>query len=90
LHLDAEDELDAAPYEAPIEAVRVVSRLREQPPGPYRSLGKYLDYSNWPDRERFLELDQDIRRRALEMREHGSSHADPEELQLPDEIQRVA
>src|SRR5579863_4324562 len=26
------------------------------PPGPWRSLGGYLDYSNWEERDRFLEL----------------------------------
>jgi hypothetical protein len=40
--------------------------------GPYRSLGGYFDYSLWPDRERFLELDkaiatgQDLRDASLE------------------------
>ena len=28
--------------------------------GPWRSLGGYFDYSHWPDRERFLELDKAI------------------------------
>jgi hypothetical protein len=28
--------------------------------GPYRSLGGYFDYSQWADRERFLELDRAI------------------------------
>lgn len=27
------------------------------PPGPYRSLGRVLDYTYWDDRDRFLELD---------------------------------
>jgi len=29
-------------------------------PGPWRSLGGYLDYTTWPDRKRFLELDRAI------------------------------
>lgn len=28
--------------------------------GPWRSLGGYFDYSLWPDRDRFLELDRAI------------------------------
>ncbi len=38
--------------------VRPLSRL---PPGAWRSLGRHLDYTNWADRERFLELDRAIR-----------------------------
>jgi hypothetical protein len=34
--------------------------LPELLPSPWRSLGKRLDYSNWPDRERFVELDAAI------------------------------
>ena len=40
--------------------------LRPSPPlqkveaGPWRSLGGYFDYSLWPDRDRFLELDRAI------------------------------
>jgi hypothetical protein len=28
---------------------------------PWRSLGGFLNYENWPERERFLELDRKIR-----------------------------
>ena len=31
--------------------------LQKLPLGPYRSLGGFLDYSNWAERDRFLELD---------------------------------
>ena len=34
--------------------------LEKLPEGPWRSLGGYFDYSLWPDRERFLELDRAI------------------------------
>jgi hypothetical protein len=34
--------------------------LEQTPPGPWRSLGSYLDYTDWPDRERFVELDRSI------------------------------
>jgi hypothetical protein len=34
--------------------------LSKVEPGPWRSLGGYLDYSHWQDRERFLELDRAI------------------------------
>lgn len=36
------------------------SALHRLPPGPWRSLGQLLDYTNWPDRERFMELDRAI------------------------------
>lgn len=39
------------------EAAPTLIRL---PPGPWRSLGRRLDYTNWTDRERFLELDRAI------------------------------
>jgi hypothetical protein len=34
--------------------------LPDQPPSPWRSLGKKLNYSNWEDRDRFIELDAAI------------------------------
>jgi hypothetical protein len=34
--------------------------LQKVAAGPNRSLGGYFDYSLWPDRERFLELDKAI------------------------------
>jgi hypothetical protein len=34
--------------------------LQKLAAGPWRSLGGYFDYSHWPDRERFLELDKAI------------------------------
>jgi hypothetical protein len=34
--------------------------LQKVAAGPYRSLGGYFDYSAWPDRDRFLELDRAI------------------------------
>ena len=42
------------------ESVCAVSRLPKMPPDPDRSLGGYLNYSGWPDRERFMELDRAI------------------------------
>ena len=36
------------------------SALHPLPPGPWRSLGRHLDYTNWPARERFMELDRKI------------------------------
>jgi hypothetical protein len=38
--------------------------LVKLPPGPWRSLGGYLDYTDWPERERFAELDLAIKSRA--------------------------
>jgi hypothetical protein len=34
--------------------------LQKLPPGPWRSLGGYFDYSKWSERDRFLELDHAI------------------------------
>lgn len=34
--------------------------IRKLPPSPWRSLGGYFDYSQWSDRERFMELDRAI------------------------------
>jgi hypothetical protein len=64
---------------APVRNDEVPGSLREiKPPlekladGPWRSLGGYFDYSLWPERERFLELDraiaagQDLRDGAVE------------------------
>jgi len=34
--------------------------LQQLEAGPWRSLGGYFDYSLWPDRDRFLELDRAI------------------------------
>ena len=34
--------------------------LPKLPAGPWRSLGGYFDYSDWSERERFLELDRAI------------------------------
>jgi hypothetical protein len=36
------------------------SPLCPLPPGPWRSLGQHLDYTDWPARERFMELDRAI------------------------------
>jgi hypothetical protein len=33
-------------------------------PRPFRSLGGYFDYEGWSDRQRFLELDEALRRKA--------------------------
>ena len=35
--------------------------LQKLPCSPWRSLGQYLDYSDWKDRERFAQLDMAIR-----------------------------
>jgi hypothetical protein len=40
------------------------SLMEKLAPGPWRSLGGFLDYSAWPDRDRFLELDLAIHAKA--------------------------
>jgi len=55
--------------------------------GPWRSLGGCLDYSQWPDRDRFLELD-----RALTMAQRREAEAQsPHELSkwIEDEMRRT-
>lgn len=61
------------------------SQLFKLAPGPWISLGGFLDYEHWPDRDRFKELDEEIslgptqlhalrrRRRVLELRRGGKS-----------------
>jgi hypothetical protein len=36
------------------------------PPSPLRSLGGYFNYEGWPDRQRFMELDEALRLKARE------------------------
>jgi hypothetical protein len=36
------------------------------PPSPFRSLGGYFSYEGWPDQQRFMELDEALRRKAYE------------------------
>lgn len=43
-----------------VDASPVSEPLQKLPPGPWRSLGGYLDYTDWPERDRFAELDQAI------------------------------
>jgi hypothetical protein len=38
-------------------AIETSAPIPRFPPGPWRSLGECFDYSHWPDRDRFLELD---------------------------------
>jgi hypothetical protein len=37
-----------------------LSVLYPLPVGPWRSLGKHLDYTNWADRDHFMQLDREI------------------------------
>jgi hypothetical protein len=55
------------------EEVRAVSLpLHQLEPGPWRSLGGYLNYTRWPERERFAELDL-----AIKVRQEGLSKFNP-------------
>src|SRR5579872_6841280 len=59
---DLDELFPAEPWlEEKPEAVETRS-LKHVPPGPWRSLGRCLDYTNWPDRDRFLELDRAIQK----------------------------
>ena len=53
--------------DGPPEGDYVVSPRRSRlPPSPSRSLGGYLDYAEWPDRESFMELDHLLQRHVQE------------------------
>ncbi len=69
-----------APPEPPGQTVQseVARPLRLLPPGPSRSLGGYLDYSGWPERERFLELDRAIQLQAWLESDRGDDAGPPE------------
>jgi hypothetical protein len=41
-------------------------RLVRLPPSPFRSFGGYFNYEGWPDQQRFMELDEALRRQARE------------------------
>ncbi len=66
-----------------------VSRLRKQPPGPYRSLGGYLDYAEWPERERFMGLDCAIRSQAQD-RHNTENHTDSDDPPVLLRLQRCS
>jgi hypothetical protein len=59
---------ESRPISSPKTLPSPVPPLQILPPGPFRSLGGYLDYSEWPARARFLELDRALERavKALE------------------------
>jgi hypothetical protein len=49
--------------------------LQKLPPGEWRSLGGYFDYTQWADRDRFLELDRAIAAQRNQLFEHESGGA---------------
>jgi hypothetical protein len=53
------DELEAAGES--LEDPESGSSLYPLPPGRFRSLGRHLDYTDWPDRERFVALDRELK-----------------------------
>lgn len=58
LYFGSEEAIESCSDDIVIEAQ---SRLHELPPGRWRSLGRHLDYTNWADRDRFVQLDWAIR-----------------------------
>jgi hypothetical protein len=72
---------DVEPGYALVEPVRAISRLRRLPPGPFRSLGKHLDYAGWAGRERFMELDRAILREGRETQSAADAGDESEEHQ---------
>jgi len=51
--------------------------LIKLPPGRFRSVGGYFSYEGWPDQQRFMELDEALRRRARENCLSSQSKAQP-------------
>jgi len=64
---EVKDTADFPPLEAALPLEKVEA-------GPWRSLGGYLDYSNWSSRERFLELDRMI----ADGQNHGERKDEPD------------
>lgn len=58
---DAEIRSAAIPAEERVEDPEGLSNLQPLPRARWRSLGEHLDYTRWPERERFLELDREIK-----------------------------
>lgn len=60
----ADDDLTFRPAETPeknrTEDPEALSNLYRLPRARWRSLGEHLDYSHWPERERFVQLDREI------------------------------
>lgn len=75
--------------EEPREPLGGISRLRRLPPGPYRSLGKYLNYEGWPECQRFLELDDAIRAEVQDGRSHDNRDDWEETLTADERKQRA-
>ena len=57
--------LDESEFTSPVAGDASFPLVRV-PPGPFRSLGGYLNYEEWPDRQRFMELDEALRLKARE------------------------
>lgn len=69
----AENLASHSPSNTRSEAGETKPPLQKVADGPWRSLGGYFDYSLWPDRERFMELDRAIAA-AQELREPEVEH----------------
>src|ERR1700722_4956955 len=61
---------DVAPADAKPE---IQTRLHKHPDSPWRSLGQYLDYSGWADRDRFVYLDRAIKVHNIEQARRNAS-----------------
>jgi len=57
--------LDESEFAFPV-ADDASAPLVRLPPSPFRSLGGYFSYEGWPDQQRFMELDEALRRKACE------------------------
>jgi hypothetical protein len=57
------EEFACTPLDAITECRACLTKL---PASPWRSLGEYLDYTSWEGRERFAQLDMEIRARKIQ------------------------
>jgi hypothetical protein len=62
---DSAYELDESEFVPPV-ADYTGPRLVRLPPSPFRSLGGYFNYAGWPEQQRFMELDDALRRQSRE------------------------
>jgi len=71
-----------APPQSGLESACKTSRLEKLPNCPFRSVGGYLNYAGWPDRQRFMELDRAIQLRA---RENQNTEGGVDSIDCPDD-----
>ena len=57
---------DEVAFPPAVATPEIQTRLQRLPQSPWRSLGGLLDYTDWPERDRFAQLDMEIRARQIQ------------------------